>query len=265
MVLRTTRSRCSASAATLPTIVPWISPQGTQEKESASRICVGCGCGRERIMREIENALSFARTATGSTRREVVGGERSLRSDTVRGTPTPRGRGPSSSVDGRSAATAWSSRTKAVSRSARSSAAGSTAAQVPRLQADTQARRRDQASDLAGRPKKTLRCTACGFSDFRALEFHHPDAQEKDFAIGEMVKDNRSIAAIEREMARCVALCQLPPHHALLGSGGEICQAIGGGMKSHVASLACFEYFEYCVCFEKVVEPPCHETGGRKP
>ncbi len=55
--------------------------------------------------------------------------------------------------------------------------------------------------------KKTLRCEECGFGDFRALEFHHPDGQEKDAAVGSMVKDNRSIAAVRREIARCVVLC----------------------------------------------------------
>jgi Zn ribbon nucleic-acid-binding protein len=55
--------------------------------------------------------------------------------------------------------------------------------------------------------KKGRRCSQCGFADHRAFELHHRDGQEKDLAIGEMVKDGRSRAAILREMAGCVLLC----------------------------------------------------------
>jgi hypothetical protein len=55
--------------------------------------------------------------------------------------------------------------------------------------------------------KQTLECAECGFEDYRALEFHHPDGQEKDFAIGQMLVDNRSIRAVQREIAKCVVLC----------------------------------------------------------
>jgi hypothetical protein len=71
----------------------------------------------------------------------------------------------------------------------------------------TQKRRREKLRDWLERLKQTLECTECGFDDYRALEFHHPDGQDKDFAIGEMVADNRSIIAVEREIAKCVVLC----------------------------------------------------------
>jgi hypothetical protein len=71
----------------------------------------------------------------------------------------------------------------------------------------TQHRRRLRLRDWLDTLKQTLQCADCGFNDYRAIEFHHPDSQEKDFAIGEMIKDNRSIAAVEREIAKCVALC----------------------------------------------------------
>jgi hypothetical protein len=58
-----------------------------------------------------------------------------------------------------------------------------------------------------GELKKSLSCAQCGFSDYRAIEFHHPDGEEKDFAIGTMLKDNRSVAAVEREIAKCIPLC----------------------------------------------------------
>jgi hypothetical protein len=71
----------------------------------------------------------------------------------------------------------------------------------------SQKRRRYRLRDWVERLKQTLECSECGFDDFRALEFHHPDGQEKDFSIGNMVADNRSILAVEREIAKCVVLC----------------------------------------------------------
>jgi Zn ribbon nucleic-acid-binding protein len=73
--------------------------------------------------------------------------------------------------------------------------------------AATQKRRRHRLRDWLESLKQTLECAECGFDDFRALEFHHTDGQEKDFAIGEMLKDNRSVRAVEREIAKCVVLC----------------------------------------------------------
>jgi hypothetical protein len=71
----------------------------------------------------------------------------------------------------------------------------------------TQVRRRRKLCEWVASLKKTLSCTTCGFKDLRALEFHHLDSEEKDFAIGQMLADNRSIAAVKREIAKCVALC----------------------------------------------------------
>jgi hypothetical protein len=71
----------------------------------------------------------------------------------------------------------------------------------------TQRRRKDRLLAALEALKKTLRCTECGFGDPRAFEFHHPEGKKKAFAVGDMVKDNRSLGAIEREIAKCVVLC----------------------------------------------------------
>lgn len=55
--------------------------------------------------------------------------------------------------------------------------------------------------------KKTMRCATCGFADFRALEFHHPDGEDKGFNIADMVKNGLSIDSLKREIAKCVTLC----------------------------------------------------------
>jgi hypothetical protein len=34
--------------------------------------------------------------------------------------------------------------------------------------------------------KQALQCQRCGFADYRALEFHHPDGHEKDFNVADM-------------------------------------------------------------------------------
>ena len=55
--------------------------------------------------------------------------------------------------------------------------------------------------------KKTLQCGRCGFSDYRALEFHHPGEQEKDWNVADMIGGGFSRKTILREIAKCVVLC----------------------------------------------------------
>ena len=55
--------------------------------------------------------------------------------------------------------------------------------------------------------KKTLRCVRCGFADYRALEFHHPEGQEKDFNVADMIRSGFSRATIQGEIAKCIVLC----------------------------------------------------------
>ncbi len=55
--------------------------------------------------------------------------------------------------------------------------------------------------------KKSLRCERCGFSDFRALEFHHVGSSDKDFNVSQMISSGLSIAAVQREIEKCIVLC----------------------------------------------------------
>jgi hypothetical protein len=70
-----------------------------------------------------------------------------------------------------------------------------------------QAQRRDNLRAWFAEYKKTLRCSECGFCDFRALEFHHSDGEDKDDALAVMVGNGRSRAAILREITKCLVLC----------------------------------------------------------
>lgn len=55
--------------------------------------------------------------------------------------------------------------------------------------------------------KQSLSCTRCGFADFRALEFHHLDPQEKEFSIADFISRGASLARIRREIGKCAVLC----------------------------------------------------------
>ena len=55
--------------------------------------------------------------------------------------------------------------------------------------------------------KKTLVCERCGFADFRALEFHHTNHNEKDFNIADMIRSGSSVQTILCEIDKCIVLC----------------------------------------------------------
>lgn len=55
--------------------------------------------------------------------------------------------------------------------------------------------------------KQTLTCVRCGFSDYRALEFHHPEHDDKDFNVADMIRSGLSAESIRREIEKCIVLC----------------------------------------------------------
>jgi hypothetical protein len=55
--------------------------------------------------------------------------------------------------------------------------------------------------------KKTLVCERCGFSDYRALEFHHRTRDEKTFNVADMIRSCLSVRTIRREIDKCSVLC----------------------------------------------------------
>ena len=55
--------------------------------------------------------------------------------------------------------------------------------------------------------KKATPCQKCGFDDFRALQFHHINREDKSFTISEAVKNRISLNTISREIKKCLILC----------------------------------------------------------
>jgi hypothetical protein len=55
--------------------------------------------------------------------------------------------------------------------------------------------------------KMSLVCERCGFADYRALEFHHSERQEKDFNVADMIRIGFSVKTIEQEIEKCIVLC----------------------------------------------------------
>lgn len=63
--------------------------------------------------------------------------------------------------------------------------------------------RRDWFQDL----KKNLKCEKCGVQDFRVLDFHHKDPNEKDLEVSNMVRLRWSKKRILAEIEKCKVLC----------------------------------------------------------
>jgi len=55
--------------------------------------------------------------------------------------------------------------------------------------------------------KRKLRCERCGFVDYRALQFHHEEAQEKGANVADMIRSGLSRQSILSEVDMCIVLC----------------------------------------------------------
>lgn len=56
--------------------------------------------------------------------------------------------------------------------------------------------------------KQTLNCSRCGFSDYRALQFHHLDKNNKKFNVSDAVSNGGcSWNVIFEEIKKCDILC----------------------------------------------------------
>jgi len=64
--------------------------------------------------------------------------------------------------------------------------------------------------------KKTLKCEKCGYSDYRALQFHHP-TNNKEHNVSDMVRTGQTLDKIKVEALKCQVLCanchQIAHHH----------------------------------------------------
>ena len=50
-------------------------------------------------------------------------------------------------------------------------------------------------------------CTVCGYSDYRALDFHHVEPADKIDTIAQLANRSVSWHRIETELAKCVPIC----------------------------------------------------------
>jgi hypothetical protein len=73
-------------------------------------------------------------------------------------------------------------------------------------QANQTARRREIRAWVEGY-KAARACSRCGFSDFRALDFHHRPGEEKRFNVGDAVRVGLGLAEIQAEVAKCDLVC----------------------------------------------------------
>lgn len=55
--------------------------------------------------------------------------------------------------------------------------------------------------------KKTLKCSNCGNSDYRVLDFHHVNPNEKEMGISEMLSNRYTFEKIKKEIDKCIVLC----------------------------------------------------------
>jgi predicted HNH restriction endonuclease len=67
--------------------------------------------------------------------------------------------------------------------------------------------RQQRARDFIQELKTGLSCKRCGFSDWRALDFHHTNGNSKDFSIANAISRCYSRERILQEIAKCEVLC----------------------------------------------------------
>ena len=68
------------------------------------------------------------------------------------------------------------------------------------------AEKRQERREVFYNYKKTLKCEYCGFSHPAALDFHHRNPKEKEFAIANQVP-YKPLEFILKEIEKCVVLC----------------------------------------------------------
>jgi hypothetical protein len=55
--------------------------------------------------------------------------------------------------------------------------------------------------------KKTLYCNRCNFNDYRALQFHHINSEEKENTICQGILNGWSKQKLQEEINKCEILC----------------------------------------------------------
>jgi hypothetical protein len=71
-----------------------------------------------------------------------------------------------------------------------------------------QRRRKSTARLFLQSRKSAEKCSRCGESDVRCLDFHHRPGPVKVAGLARMATDGASIKALELELKKCVVLCK---------------------------------------------------------
>lgn len=69
----------------------------------------------------------------------------------------------------------------------------------------TKKKNRHKKADWLQEYKKTLQCSKCNLSNYKVLEFHHPN-DNKENNIGKSISMH-SIDKVKKEISKCIVLC----------------------------------------------------------
>lgn len=72
---------------------------------------------------------------------------------------------------------------------------------------ELQKQRRHETREWLKTIKESLGCKRCSENHIACLDFHHSDANEKEFSLGEAIRRGYSKETIQREMDKCEVLC----------------------------------------------------------
>lgn len=67
--------------------------------------------------------------------------------------------------------------------------------------------RRKSRKNYVDNLKKKNNCVICGYSDYRALEYHHKDPNNKTLGIFRMVSTGYTVKRIKEEIKKCILVC----------------------------------------------------------
>ena len=65
--------------------------------------------------------------------------------------------------------------------------------------------------------KSTQGCRQCGEKEPDSLEFHHPNSEEKEYTVAQMVARRWSFPRVFNEIQKCICYCRR--HHCQLHKG----------------------------------------------
>lgn len=55
--------------------------------------------------------------------------------------------------------------------------------------------------------KRNHKCSICGITDYRVLEFHHLNKKDKEFSIGTIFCNHCGFKRLRKEMKKCFIVC----------------------------------------------------------